>query len=107
MVSLSIFLYLCSRSYKCIFSNLIKAGNCSYLVRPSEQSSGDFTLFFNADNTIHRFRIMRQRYKKDDDQDKNKKMSTEQSSDILIDDSHEDDNGHIYFQIGGRYFKRY
>lgn len=35
----------------------MKAGNCSYLVRPSDQSPGDFTLFFNADNIVHRFRI--------------------------------------------------
>jgi hypothetical protein len=83
------------------------AGNCSFLVRPSEQSSGDFTLFLNADITIHRFRIMRQRYNKDNGEDNNKKMSTDQSSEILIGDSHEDDNGHICFQIGGRYFKRY
>lgn len=26
-------------------------------MRPSEQSHGDYTLFFNADNVIHRFRI--------------------------------------------------
>ncbi len=33
------------------------AGHLSYLVRPSDQSPGDFTLFFNAENVIHRFRI--------------------------------------------------
>lgn len=26
-------------------------------MRPSEQSTGDYTLFFNADNVVHRFRI--------------------------------------------------
>ncbi|CAF0797275.1 unnamed protein product [Brachionus calyciflorus] len=36
---------------------LANAGNCSYLVRPSDQSPGDYTLFFIADNSVHRFRI--------------------------------------------------
>lgn len=46
-----------SYNYKIFSWKLILAGDCSYLVRPSEQSLGDFTLFFNANNVVHRFRI--------------------------------------------------
>lgn len=38
-------------------SILADAGNYSYLVRPSDQQQGNFTLFFYVNNIVHRYRI--------------------------------------------------
>lgn len=38
---------------------LVKAGPGSFLVRPSDNSPGDYSLFFHIHNTIQRFRIER------------------------------------------------
>ena len=32
-------------------------GDCSFLVRPSDKSPSDYTLYFNVDQIVHRFRI--------------------------------------------------
>lgn len=36
---------------------LVKAGPGSFLVRPSDNSPGDYSLFFHINNQIQRFRI--------------------------------------------------
>ncbi len=82
-----------------------KAGNNSYLVRPSEQSMGDFTLFFNADNTIHRFRITRKQYESEIKSSKENSPESLSSSSSLVSTCN-DENPNNCFQIGGRYFKR-
>ena len=41
-----------------VFLFFIIAGQYSFLVRPSETSPGNYTLYFYVDNTIHRYRIV-------------------------------------------------
>ena len=36
---------------------LVRAGPGSYLVRPSDNSPGDYSLFFHINNQIQRFRV--------------------------------------------------
>jgi len=60
---------------------LASVGSFSYLVRPSEQAPGNYTLFFNAD-VIHRYRIS--------------EVDAELSKSSCK-----------HFQIGGRYFSKY
>jgi hypothetical protein len=50
-------------------------------VRPSEQSLGDYTLFFNADNIVHRFRII---------------------GCVDVAENNNNNNNRKYFNIGGR-----
>lgn len=47
---------------------LVRAGPGSFLVRPSDNSPGDYSLFFHINNQIQRFRIEKKgvRYKKND-----------------------------------------
>ncbi|XP_014669624.1 PREDICTED: ras GTPase-activating protein 1-like [Priapulus caudatus] len=39
---------------------LVTAGDCSYLIRPSDNSPGDYSLFFHVDHAVQRFRIQKQ-----------------------------------------------
>ena len=79
-------------------SLLAAYGSGAYLVRPSEQFVGDFTLFFNADNIIHRFRIAGHSSGIGDssDNDYKQKINSDETATDL----------ESYFHFGGRNFSR-
>lgn len=41
------------------FTKLARAGPGSFLVRPSDNSPGDYSIFFHVDNSVQRFRVER------------------------------------------------
>lgn len=51
------FLFLSGVALDLIFSFYFLAGPGSFLVRPSDNSPGDYSLFFHINNQIQRFRI--------------------------------------------------
>jgi hypothetical protein len=74
---------------------LASAGSFSYLVRPSEQAPGNYTLFFNAD-VIHRYRIS----------EATAAEAGQEAEADWQDAAPKTQSGCKYFQIGGRYFSR-